>query len=266
MRALFGLVVLTGLSCQNDETRAWTERREALERRSEVLIQLEKENSESKTVERLKSVNSLRSALDVPAFVREHHLAARVFVEAEGLRVAVSGTVEECRETLESLADARWLLSQWRLRIEGSGCDWEGRTDEDFNTLHHALMVPALRWTEPAHHWWSFSVAREKEAVHALEMQVFQRESRLGMLASLEEIENKVAAVQPLVKSLQARVQPCEVMMLGRELALDADQRGKLLEVQNARLVHPLEPRADFRLRGLVESQATGLLWHCKAE
>ena len=148
-----------------------------------------------------------------------------------------------------------------RLRLEKDHCDWEARTGADYVTLESALVAPRAKWTAPPKQLLSGGVATLETAVTSLEADVLAREGRLGELAVLQ---GKLEAAQPLIDSLRARPAPCDGAVLDRELALDAPEQGRLLEVERTRLVHPLEPRGDFRLRGLVEFQDGVAFWHCE--
>lgn len=242
--------------CETEEARAWAARRAELERRQAELAQLEAQGSAS-------HVADFRRSLDLAAFVREHGVEARVFLEPGAVRLTASGTVKACRDTVKALAEARWLTEKWRLRLEADQCEWEARTGADFTTLEHALVAPpSPKWSPPPPQLLSRGVNEAKEAVAALEAKVRALEATLGDAAL---IQRRIDEVQSLVDSLRARPAPCDLAVLDRELALDEDERGKLLEIERDRVVHPLEPRGDFRLRGLVEVHDGVLLWHCEA-
>jgi hypothetical protein len=250
---LLCLLLLT--ACETNEVRAWTSRRVELESRVGELARIEAKGAGQRSLQ-------LGKALDRPAFVREHGLAARVFREPGGARLSVTGSVAECRDAVAGLSGLRWLTESWRLRLEQGRCDWEARTGPGFATLEAALLAPTPKWIPPPAQLLSRGVAPLREAVSLLEADVLAREARLGAGALAE---GRAEVVQPLADSLRARPPPCDLAVLERELALDAADQGMLLEVEQSRLVHPLEPRHDFRLRGLVEVQAGGLAWRCEA-
>lgn len=247
-------VVLLLMSCETNEVLAWTARRTELESRREALEKLETKGHADR-------VGGFRSALDFPGFVRTHGVSARVFREPGLVRVTASGAVQECHDVVASLAEVRWLTQDWRLRLEKGRCEWEARTGADFTTLESALLAPPTKWSAPAPQFLSRDVSELKKAVQGLEADIHARELKLGDLAVLE---GRLDEVQPLVESLRARPAPCDLAVLDRELALDAADQGKLLEVESSRLVHPLEPRSDFRLRGLVEVHDGSLAWRCE--
>lgn len=242
-------------ACETDEVRAWSARRDELQSRlSELQRLVANEDNER--------VLAFRTALDLPAFIRDRKLAARVFVDSGAVRITVSGTVWDCRDTVDALAGLRWLTESWRLRLEAGRCDWEARTGPDFANLEQALTALPAKWTAPPEQWTSGGMRQLKVSVQQLETQVQHREAELGAAAVLG---GKLAAVQPRVDSLKARPAPCDLAVIDRELALDEADRGKLLEVEHNRLIDPLEPRADARLRGLVEKHAGTLSWRCEA-
>ena len=250
------LFLLFLFGCETDETRAWSAHRAELERRQAELAQLEVQGSASDVAE-------FRRSLDLAAFVREHGGDARVFLEPGGVRLTASGTVKACRDTVKALAAARWLTERWRVRLEADHCEWEARTGADFTKLEQALVAPpSLNWSPPPPQLLSRGVGETKEAVAALEAKVRALEAKRGDAAL---IHRRLEQVQPLVDSLRARPAPCDLAVLDRELALDEGERGKLLEIERERVVHPLEPRGDLRLRGLVEVHDGVLLWHCEA-
>lgn len=253
MRWLFALCLF---GCDTEETRAWAARRAQLEQRQAELGQLDVQGSASR-------VADFRRSLDLAAFVREHGVEARVFLEPGGVRLTASGTVKACRDTVKALGAVRWLTGNWRVRLEGDQCEWEARTNVDFTQLELALVgPPSPRWSPPPPQLLSRGVRETKEAVAALEAKVRALEAKRGDAAL---IQRRLDQVQPLVDSLRARPAPCDLAVLDRELALDEGERGKLLEIERERVVHPLEPRGDFRLRGLVEVHDGALLWHCEA-
>ena len=242
------LLALMLCGCETAEMRAWSARRAELERRQEELTRLEAQEARV-------SADELRRALDLASFVRGQGLNARVFLNPP--RVTVTGTVQQCRDTLAGLAELRWLTETWRLRLDGDRCEWEARTGADYAAIEKALVAPPVRWAPPSSQVFSRGLAEVRAAVAALEAQVAERERRLGL-------EGQLGAVKPLIDSLRARAAPCDLAVLDRELALD--RRGQLLEVESNKLVHPLEPRGDFRLRGFVEVIDGSLVWRCADE
>ena len=249
-------MVVMLLGCQTDELRAWTARRVELEQRQAELQKLEAHSDRADTE------SAFRKALDLPGLVRERGLTAtRVFVEPGVVRIMTAGTIQNCRDAVAALAGLRWLTAEWRLRLEADACEWEARTGPDFTTLQDALMAVPAKWMPPPRQLLSGGMEELRKSVESLDADVRARESRLGELALLQ---GRLEAVKPLVDSLHARPPPCDVAVLDRELALDEPDQGKLLEVERVRLVHPLEPRGDFRLRGLVEVHDGALAWHCE--
>lgn len=248
------LPLLLLFGCETNEVHAWKLRREQLEAKKAELTELE-------AAGRKPRVDEFRRAIDLAGFVRDRSISARVFVEPSVVRVTASGTVQDCRDTLHALTEVRWLTAEWRLRLEKGRCDWEARTGEDYVTLEHALVAPPVKWSAPPAQLLSKNLSELKAIVAALELDVQSRETRLGTSSLLQ---GKLDAVQPLIDSLKARTPPCDLAVLDRELALDAPEQGALLEVERGRLVHPLDPRGDFRLRGLVEFHDGPLTWHCE--
>ncbi len=247
------LVLLAG--CETSEVRAWAARRAELEQRGDALIDLEQRRPTG-------HLSALREALDLPGYVRAQGVPARVFVEPGATRLIASGTVQQCRDTVAALSQVRWLTQDWRLRLESGRCEWEARTGADAVALESASTLPPPKWSPPPSEVLSRGVDALKEAARALEEDVQARETRLGPLLVLE---GRAERVQPMVESLRGRPAPCDLAVLDRELALDAADQGKLLEVEQSKLVHPLEPRTDFRLRGLVEVHDGALAWRCEA-
>ena len=246
------LLVPLLLGCETSEVLAWKERRAELERRNAEL---------SQAVERAPAVEEFRRAMAMPDFVRERGVDARVFIDAGQVRLTTSGTVQHCRDTVAALAALRWLTQEWRLRLENGRCEWEARTGDDYAALEQALVAPPPKWRAPPTQLLSASVAETRRAVESLELELRDRETRLGELKLLQK---KLHAVQPLVDSLHARPAPCDLAVLDRELALDPPQQGALLEVERVRLVHPLDPRGDFRLRGLAQLHDGLVTWQCE--
>lgn len=246
------LSLLLLLGCETEEVRGWKARRSALERRKAVLSELAPGK---------KSVDEFREAISIPGLVRASGVGARVFADEGSVRLTVSGTAEQCREALAGIADLRWLTHDWRLRLEKGHCEWEARTGAEYAALEQALTAPPTRWVAPAPQLFSGGLAVLRSQVAALEAELEAREKQLGEPALLQR---RLDAVQPLIDTLRARPSPCDLAVLERELALDPPAQGALLEVERARLVHPLEPRSDFRLRGLVEAHGGVLTWQCE--
>lgn len=248
-------MVLLLAGCETNEVRAWETRRAELEQRRAALIDLEQRRPTG-------HLFALREALDIPAFVRAQNVRAAVFWTGDLTRLWASGTVQECRDIVAALAGVRWLTQDWRLRLEDGRCVWEAFTGADAVALQKAATRPPPKWVPPPSQLLSRGVEALKQAVQALEAEVKEREAKLGPLLVLE---GRVEPVFPLIEALRAKPSPCDLAVLDRELALDPADQGRLLEVQQSRLVHPLEPRTDFRLRGLVEVQDGGLAWRCEA-
>jgi len=243
------------LGCETNEVRAWSARQVELEHRKAELRGLEQRGTHPERV------SEFGEALDLPGFLRKRGVSARVFVEPGVVRISTSGTNQNCKDTVAALAELRWLTAEWRLRLEHGHCDWEARTGTGFATLEQALLGVPAKWSPPPRQLLSHGISDTRKAVESLEADVHAREARLGELALLQL---RWEGVQPLIDSLRASPAPCDVALLDRELALDAADQGRLLEVERVRLVHPLEPREDFRLRGLVEVHDGVLAWHCE--
>lgn len=242
------------LGCETNEVRGWSARRDELERRQAELSQLEARVPRPRLA-------AFRNSLDLAAFIREHGAEAHLFVEPGVVRVGTSGTVRHCREVVAALSGVRWLTPEWRLRLEKGRCDWEARTNEDFTTLERALVASPSKWAAPPSQTLSLGMTPLRAKVEALERAVAAREARLGTPAL---IQARLDAVQPLVDALHARPAPCDLAVLDRELAQAQADQGALLEVERSRLVHPLEPLTDYRLRGLVEVHDAVTAWHCE--
>ena len=249
------LPVLLLFGCETNEVRAWDARRGELLMRLQALQELPEKGDQER-------VAAFRESLDVPAFIRDRKIAARVFVDPAAVHIFVSGSAKECREALNALAALRWLTQEWRLRLEKGHCEWDTRTGNDFATLKAALEAPPPIWIAPPPERLSKGFKALKTSTLQLEFAVKAREERLGGFSMLE---GKLDAVQPLLDSMHARPAPCDLAVIDRELALDVADQGKLLEVERDRLIDPLEPRADFRLRGLVENHDGTLVWRCEA-
>lgn len=249
-RAALAVTALVFCACETSETRAWEQRRAALERRK---AELTKRSSAP-----VADAAEVRAVRELPGLVRERGLAARVFVQPGALEVMVSGTAEDCRDVVRGLDDVRWLLPVWRLRIEGERCTWGARTGDDFPLLEQALLLPAPRWAPPPASLLSRRDEQTRAQVASLTDEVAALEVRLGSAPAR-------AAAARLIAALRAREAPCELEVVQRELALEPERRGALLEVEDQRLLHPLEPANDFRLRGLVSVADGKLSWRCPA-
>ncbi len=253
------------LACgETAELRAWAEHRAALERRQAELGDLETHRAEveaSSAQQRL-AWTALRESIDVAAFLREHGVTAQVFVEPGVVRVKFAGTTPGCRDTLEHLAPLRWLISRWRLRLDGAQCEWEGMTTSEFPGLERALVLATPRWTPPPPSFFSRGLAEERGRVAVLEAEVALSEGRLGVLATLDQLGRAALQAGAQLERLKSAPPPCDLAIVERELAQDLP--GALLEVTERKLVHPLEPRGDARLRGLVDVEEGGLRWHCE--
>jgi hypothetical protein len=249
--------------CKTSEVRQWEARRDELTAQKAELKRLA--SSRGAGFEAMQAnVERMRSALDLVEFVRAKGLAVRVFNEAQAQRVSFSGPVSACRDVLVGLRERRWLLSEWRLRLEGDRCDWEGETSPASEQLAAALVEPVrTRWVPPPGELLSRGLAPTKDDVARLDVEVRELEHLLGPLPVTAALDRRLNALAPLEAKLKQVDPPCDEAIVERELALDEAERGELLEVTNTKLVHPLEPRSDFRLRGLVEVVAGQLAWKC---
>lgn len=267
MRWLALVCVLGLFGCETDERRAWLAHRGELERRMLELSNIDAHRAEfeANTATLVLEWETARTSLDLAYFVRMSSIeGAKVFAEPGGLRVRVEGTTAEVRQAVAQFARRRWLLSQWRLRIDGAHCEWEAQTTPALKDLEALLIVPTPKWVEPASSMFSKDIDIERRRVKKLEGDISALERSLGPLATLEDVRVAAPKVKALIARLEAEPSPCDLAVLDRELAQDT--QGALLEVSDRKLVHPLEPKADARLRGMLEVTESGLRWTCDAQ
>lgn len=260
VRAALAALLLAG--CTTDEVRGWERRRGELERRYAELAQVA--GALDSLQARRERIAELRVEMQLPELVREAALPARVFVEPGRQRVVVSGPVEDCAEVAELLLRSRWLLPTWRLRLEGERCEYEAQTGDAFAALEQALVVTPPRWAPPPPSRLSGNITALVNDVKALERRVDELERSLGDAASLTLLEARLAAVEPKLSAARSAPQACVAYVLERELTLDAKERGQVLELTHDRLLHPLEPGSDPRLRGFVELVEGTPVWRCE--
>jgi hypothetical protein len=265
---VFGLVGLLGAACDTEERRAWLAREAELSRTLAELQELganPARRDEAAAV--LATLAELRRELDVAAFLREHHVAGVVHGSGATLTVSRRGTVAECEETLAGLAPLRWRFEAWRLRLGPEGCDWSAQAGPALAAVEARLDAPPRpRWVPPPSSLFSGRLAAVRGRVRELEATVTRVEAQLGTPAAALALRGAVAEAVKVRDARRAALPPCDLAILRRELALDEPERGRLLEVEQGRLVHPLEPRSDLRLRGLVTRDESGALtWHCEA-
>lgn len=265
---MLGLTLLLGSACDTEERRAWAAREAELERALAELQELganPARREEAAAV--LATLGALRRELDVAAFLREHQVAGVVQGSGATLAVARRGSVAECEETLTRLAPVRWRFDTWRLRLGPEGCDWSAQAGPALATLEARLDAPPRpRWSPPAASLLSGNLSGEQRRVHELEVAITRAEGLLGPLATALRLRRAVVEATEARDARKAAAAPCDLAILRRELALDEAARGRLLEVEQGRLVHPLEPLSDLRLRGLVtRDEAGALTWRCEA-
>jgi hypothetical protein len=260
-------LLLALCACETAEHRAWVARRGELDRRLAELNNLDAHRAEleADTATLVLEWENSKTSLDLAYFVRMSGIEeARVFAEPGLVRVQVVGTLAECRQAVAQLARTRWLLSRWRLRLEGGRCDWEGRSTPAFTELEQLLVLPKPKWVEPTPSMFSSDIDLERQRTQKLQLDIGALERRLGPLATLDAVREAAPKVKALRAKLEAEPTPCDLAILDRELAQDTP--GALLEVSEQKLVHPLEPLGDARLRGTVEVTSTGLRWTCDAQ
>lgn len=265
---MLGVVALLGAACDTEERRAWAAREAELSRALAELQELganPARRDEAAAV--LDTLVSLRRELDVAAFLREQHVAGLVHGSGATLTVSRRGSVAECEETLARLAPVRWRLDTWRLRLGPEGCDWSAQAGPTLAAVEARLDAPPRpRWVPPRSSLLSGNLAALQASVRELEAAVTRLEAQVGPPAAALALRGAVAALAKERALRQAAPAPCDLAILRRELALDEASRGRLLEVEQGRLVHPLEPLSDLRLRGLVtRDEAGGLTWRCGA-
>lgn len=254
--------VLLLCACETEEYRSWQLHREVLaDQRAELLaVAAAPQAWAAKQLEVVK----LRERLDVAAFARKHQVPARAFVDGDEVRFSVSGTAQACRDAIAPLGAVRWLVSEWRLRLQGDHCEWEAKTHPDVGVILYRLNAPPPPWTPPKSQLLTKDLAPLKAEIAMLERDLAGLKHTLGSLADMPRLERQLADVRNIVIRLEVDPSACDLAILDRELALDPPARGKLLEVSRRRLVHPLEPANDFRLRSMVEDVDGTLVWMCE--
>lgn len=261
-------VALLGSACDTQEKRAWLAREAELTRTHAELQELGSSSvKRAQAAAVLTALVELRRELDVATFLRTHDLAATAQGGGATLTVSRRGSVTECEQTLTRLAPYRWRFEAWRLRLGPQGCDWSAQTGPRLATVEARLDAPPRpRWTPPPTSWWSGDLSAVQRRVRDLEVAVARAEAQLGPLATALQLRDAVVAATTERDARKAAAPPCDLAIVRRELALDDAARGQLLEVEQGKLVHPLEPQSDLRLRGLVSRDELGaLVWRCEA-
>jgi hypothetical protein len=208
----------------------------------------------------------LQSELDLARALRELEAGVTLSTEGDQVRASLRGDVGACAEALARLLPLRWQLGMWRLRLEGSRCEWEAEPDAELAATRKALLMPtAPAWSPPPIPWLAFGVPAIARRIAELETRVRGLEASLGALAFASAHAREVAHGWAVVEAAKQAPVPCDLAILQRALARDPAERGQLLEVSTGRLVHPFEPASDFRLRGLVQRDEAGrLTWRCE--
>lgn len=256
------LLLLVCSACNTEEARAWEGHRNMLDQRKAQLLEIAAapKDFEAKRDE----LTALRERIDAIGFARKQQVPVKAFADGNAQRFTFSGTVEACRDAIAPMGGMRWALTRWRLRIEGDRCDWEARTDDGIETIRGWLETPPPAWTAPKPERFTKNLDAMKAEIARLEAEISALERTLGELARVPRIAWRLPELKNIVTRLETNPAWCDVPILDRELALDADQRGKLLEVTSEKLIHPLEPKSDFRLRGMVEVEDGRLVWLCE--
>ncbi len=268
MRRLLILALAGATGCETAEQAAWRARVGSLHQQHAELRSLAHDPTlQAQAREVAAGLAALRAELDLAAFVRDGGVVATVYADDGAMAVARRGRVVDCEATLAALAPRRWLLSRWRLRLQLGGCDWFAQTGPAHGELLALLDAPPRpAWARPPPSWFSLGVTELERQARELEARTVALERDVGPLAVALALRRPLEEGQRRVASLKAQPAPCDLAIVRRELALDAEARGQLLEVEDARLVHPLEPRSDLRLRGLVQrADDGGLAWRCEA-
>lgn len=257
------LLLLACSACNTEEARAWEGHRNVLDQRKAELLEIA---AAPKTFEAKRDeLIALRERIDVIGFARKQQSPVKAFVDGNAQRLTFSGTVQACRDAIAPMGGMRWALTRWRLRIEGDRCDWEVRTDDGIETIRYWLDTPPPAWAAPKPERLTKNLDAMKAEIARLEADIAALERTLGDLARVPRIAWRLPELKNIVMRLETNPTWCDVPILDRELALDADQRGKLLEVTSEKFIHPLEPKNDFRLRGMVELDENGrLAWWCE--
>lgn len=212
---------------------------------------LEAAVAESAALERrLDLVTQLR-ALELPEL--------KLFQAGDAQRLTLNAPLQACRDTLRALAPLRHLTGPWRLRVEAGQCAWESGAAPELVTWREreGHVTP---WVEPRPSLLSRGVDRLRAKTAAFESLIARAETDLGSLAHADALSGRVSRGLSIEQSLLAKPRPCDVEVLERAATLDAQA---LLEVESARLVHPLEPLADERLKGLARVSEGQMTWTC---
>ncbi|MFO0600282.1 MAG: hypothetical protein U0228_33540 [Myxococcaceae bacterium] len=264
------VVVLGGalcVACSDGATKAWEARQAELEREVATLGALEADPAatQARVTDAGVAWARLSGEVDLVMALRPLDAGVRVMADArtpDVLRLRIEGDVARCAEGLRVLRPLRWLTADWSLRVEGEACQWEATSAPLLSELRARLSTPVV-WTPPVEGMLS-RVGAAKKRVAALEARRTELLAKLGTAAQVASLEERTAALEKVVAELKARqVRACDEALLSRvALALPAVR----LDVSATRLVEPLEPGSDARLRGLVKVVDGGVEWTCVDE
>lgn len=247
-------MVLVGCACSDtSETRAWIARRDQLQARERLLKAWVADADEVEL--RRQTWARATELFDVPGSLRAHQSGVQVFPVDGHFRATFEGTLASCREELNKLASVHWLLPRWSLRLDGTACQWRAESSDEVDALRDALQKPAPVWKPPPTSMLSRGVDALRADVEAAEKSVEALERTLSVPALDEALLARATA-------LQWPGGFCELAIVERAEAQDVPLG--LLEVTFEKTIHPLEPRNDRRLSGLVEVRDGGVAWQCE--
>ncbi len=263
IRAPFLALVLVTAGCsQTAEVKAWNARITELNERLNNLRDL-KEHFEARrpaldaTIAEAAAVD-LR--LDLTAQVRAlDRPELKLFQAGDELRLSMRAPVEACRDVLHALSPARHLTGDWRLRIEAGECTWEASAAPELVTFREreSKVTP---WVPPRRSLLSSNVLPLQVEATALETLIAAAEADLGAHAHVDAVPGRLSRGLSIEQELKSKPVPCDLAVLERAVTLDTKS---LLEVQSARFIHPLDPLADERLKGLSALRDGEVKWNC---
>lgn len=245
-----------------DEMRAWDSRREELTERLKTLHADEARLNEAapRLTQLRDESQTLTAELDLAGQVKT--LAPRgvkLFQSGDALRLVIDDETEVCRDAVRALAPLRWLTGGWKLRLSQGHCHWE--SSQDFVLTHHVEeTVRPKVWSAPPSSLLSRKMDERRQSVAVLETELRALETKLGPLQQLSALEAHVSRLRSVRDELKTHPAPCDLPVLERAAA---QPRGTLLEIESARLIDPLEPLADERLKGLAVVENGQLRWTC---
>ena len=263
--AVLALVLVTMGCSQTAEVKAWNARLTQLRERLETLRDL-KEHFEARrpaldaTIAEAAAVD-LR--LDLTAQVRAlERPELKLFQSGDELRLSMRAPVEACRDVLHALSPARHLTGDWRLRIEAGECTWEASAAPELVTFREreSKVTP---WVPPRHSLLSSNVLPLQVEATALETLIAAAEADLGAHAHVDAVPGRLSRGLSIEQELKSKPVPCDLAVLERAVTLDTKS---LLEVQSARFIHPLDPRADERLKSLATLREGVPAWTCTVD